>query len=655
MAVTDLLIPRKDWARKLGEEELRAELANYLAIERWARRVVGASGASHEGLTVSVAASNTINGASRANYVCTGANDNATIQKAINDVRDQGGGRIVLLEGTYYFALAVNIWAYCLVEGLGDATICTRKAGDTAAFFSIQTDKALGGTVATNAQLRNLKIDGNWSGGVIGPGNPNGGMITTVDNGATKCLGVIIDNVTVTNYHTGSSPANTAGIWAQSTGCITSNCRAYNTPNNGIFAYATDGITLDCRAWAVGTRAIHVLGVRGKAFHNYAEGPTGIGPAIFDVGTLNGVIVGNVCVRNGGAAGGYSLKTFGATGTLIAFNVGYEAYMQNDSDEVIWIGNKVDIGTNTDINQVGFMWGGSRCAFIANTSKSARAHGIYLIRLHDSVVAFNTSIDSSRGTNNGYSGLMLWFQVTDTLVVGNTIRNPTAGNKPKYAIEEQNVGAPDQNQNNIILLNNFSGSGAVTGPTFFGGINTISDFNASGAAGATKVGSASAVTTFGAAVAQLRFALAAANGVLTTPARADHTHGTPEPTIADQPCTADYAITNAQADVTGASVTYVTTRANVKANITAAFDVDITTTGTGLITGQVLVDGAAQTPKVIVNDPGAVDRRQAQVTFSVVLAAAGSHTIKLQAATANAAGVAVAKQDNTRLCVTFFD
>jgi hypothetical protein len=617
--------------------------------------VTRTSGA-HEAVTVSVAASNTVNGASRANYVATGTNDHTLIQSAIDFVRNLGGGRVILLEGTFKWgSSSVNVWTGVVVEGQGDGTLLTKQSGVTAShdFFYLSSDISGGSTTVYNAQLRSFKIDGNWSGGNNGTGS-GFGAVNVVPNGGNSGSNCLLHDLTVTNVNTGSLTAGAVHVTIPHT--TVSNVRVNGSSRHQVVFASDEGLMFNCRVLSPSSgsgKGIQASGTRAKIWGNYVEGPTGTGGAILDIGTIDGIVFGNTVKRNGGSAGGYSLKLFGATGTTVIGNQMFEAYSQNDADDTIWIGNYVDIGTNTDVNQVGFMWGGTRGTFIGNTAKNARVHGIYLIRMFDSIVQGNVSINASQNSNNGSSGIMLWFQVRKTLIIGNTVRSTTA-NKVKYAIEEQTVSAPDQNNDNIILLNNITGSGAVTGDLFSGGTATITDFNSSGAAGVTKVG-AIAVSTYGAVTAQIRYALASANGSATTPSRSDHVHGTPEPTILNQGATADYTVTNAQADVTGATASYTTSRANVKAVITVTFDVDITTSGTGLLTGQVLVDGAAQTPKVVINDPGAVDRRSGSITTSVVLATAASHTIKLQIAKANAGGTAVAKQDNTRVTVTIYD
>jgi hypothetical protein len=97
-----LFIPRKGWARSAGDASHRDELANYLAIERWANSLK--VGGGKEYATVVVAASNThSSGKTFADFVCNGTNDAAVVQQAVNAVIALGGGKVLLLEGIYYF------------------------------------------------------------------------------------------------------------------------------------------------------------------------------------------------------------------------------------------------------------------------------------------------------------------------------------------------------------------------------------------------------------------------------------------------------------------------------------------------------------------------------------------------------------------------
>jgi hypothetical protein len=101
-----LFTPRKGWARLVADSSYRDELANYLAIERWANSLKisgGGGGGGKEYATVVVAASDThASGKTFADFVCTGTDDHLVIQQAVDTVSLLGGGNVLLLEGQYH-------------------------------------------------------------------------------------------------------------------------------------------------------------------------------------------------------------------------------------------------------------------------------------------------------------------------------------------------------------------------------------------------------------------------------------------------------------------------------------------------------------------------------------------------------------------------
>ncbi|MFE2019893.1 hypothetical protein ACFW9O_17840 [Streptomyces sp. NPDC059499] len=85
------------------------------------------------------------------------------------------------------------------------------------------------------------------------------------------------------------------------------------------------------------------------------------------------------------------------------------------------------------------------------------------------------------------------------------------------------------------------------------------------------------------------------------------------------------------ADVTSCSVTFNTTTANATAVVNCSFDYDITVATTTLGSGRLNVDGVGESRYATFQQgPGnASDRMTAAQSYRVILAAAGSHTLKL--------------------------
>lgn len=108
-------------------------------------------------------------------------------------------------------------------------------------------------------------------------------------------------------------------------------------------------------------------------------------------------------------------------------------------------------------------------------------------------------------------------------------------------------------------------------------------------------------------------------------------------------CSADTTInTGAPADVTGATLTFNTTVANAIAKVEVTWDWRLTATGTGYCYGEINVDGTVEpTRKALFLAQNAETRLPGFTSKKFVLAAPGSHTIKLQCHKDIAAGTAL--------------
>jgi len=90
-------------------------------------------------------------------------------------------------------------------------------------------------------------------------------------------------------------------------------------------------------------------------------------------------------------------------------------------------------------------------------------------------------------------------------------------------------------------------------------------------------------------------------------------------------------------DLTGATVTFSTTHANVICTVTGIFDVSLNTAAAAA-TGHLSVDGSDQTTQAILTMTTATQRATIAQCWTIALAAAGSHTLKLRGALSASAG-----------------
>jgi hypothetical protein len=126
----------------------------------------------------------------------------------------------------------------------------------------------------------------------------------------------------------------------------------------------------------------------------------------------------------------------------------------------------------------------------------------------------------------------------------------------------------------------------------------------------------------------------------------------------------DLVLAQAAADVAGCSLQVTAKEAQNPGLLSAAsipgsvyivfgsFDFDVAgTSGNGLLTGQLVVDAAVQTPKAVYNDTGINQRSTTDQQWIVTGLSPGNHTFKLQGLKQNAAGTGTIRAANTALVV----
>ena len=113
--------------------------------------------------------------------------------------------------------------------------------------------------------------------------------------------------------------------------------------------------------------------------------------------------------------------------------------------------------------------------------------------------------------------------------------------------------------------------------------------------------------------------------------------------------------TTAENPIPGATLTFTTVHANANVQVTGIFDVTTTTAGTGTATGHCQVDGADQANQAIWFLVTASARATIAQSWSVTLAAAGSHTIKLLGMLNAASGVCTFSPTHTTISALVLD
>jgi len=84
---------------------------------------------SAEGTVVVAAKDSPIDLKVKADYICDGVNDDETIQAAIDEVQERGGGQVVLLEGTFLLNYVIYVKSHVTLKGQGYDTLLTPAIG----------------------------------------------------------------------------------------------------------------------------------------------------------------------------------------------------------------------------------------------------------------------------------------------------------------------------------------------------------------------------------------------------------------------------------------------------------------------------------------------------------------------------------------------
>lgn len=232
--------------------------------------------------TVVVAASDSLNKAA-ANYVCDGVADNVEIQAAINAL-PAGGGKVLLLEGTYNCAATITLKSHTYLCGEGWNSIIFQVAGTNA---TVLENVTLGGG-DHDIHVSDLQIDGN---GLNNPALANKGFIKF-----WSVTDISIERVYAHDMRYAGALLNVGFGFSICTRVKVLNCYIYKTGDYGI---ATDGCTfMDICGNLVIDPASHFLGV--------GEGATAVRPSKINIkdnvffadadglASLNGIKLQNV-------------------------------------------------------------------------------------------------------------------------------------------------------------------------------------------------------------------------------------------------------------------------------------------------------------------------------------------------------------------------
>jgi len=217
-----------------------------------------------------------------------------------------------------------------------------------------------------------------------------------------------------------------------------------------------------------------------------------------------------------------------------------------------------------------------------------------------------------------------------------------------------------------IVLGSAAAAGSASTPIRSN--STIAAFDAT-APTTSAVGDAAAVGTaafaarrdhvhgreaFGTPSGSSRFGDANTAGSATTVSHSDHLHARETLRQDTVRCNSTLTLSTSAQDVANCTVTFTTNRTNVKVTVIGVFDFAHTSAGANTAIGELVVDGGSpQTGQALLDEGGV--RGTVMQSWTVTLATAASHTLKLTAKKSINAGTAVANTDHTSLSYMAFD
>lgn len=258
----------------------------------------GDKGETGAAATYVIAASDSVK-KDAADYICTGTNDQNTIQSAINAL-PSGGGKIVLLEGTYtmsggFTANKANV----TIEGMGIGTTTLDLANDSDYLWSVIPISI----VSANVNVKNLSIARSVKGGngigVWLRDDAKNSLIQNVEISNLEAMGIytnsgdgghIFDRVLVNNCN--------YGIEMRVPNCTAQKCVVKNSGDCAIYLGQSDITIIDCTCDTAGHDAIVCNDPRCTIIGNKVYN-SGYSTIYLNPRANHCVVEGNICVNHG--------------------------------------------------------------------------------------------------------------------------------------------------------------------------------------------------------------------------------------------------------------------------------------------------------------------------------------------------------------------
>ncbi len=392
--------------------------------------------------TIVVAASDSLNKAA-ANYVCDGTADNVEIQAAI-DALPAGGGKVVLLEGTYIVTAKLQIRSGTFMEGQGYGTIIYVDDG--------VNDDAIYANGKSNWSIKNLKIDCNRANNIttycihaVGCSDFSIEMCTGIESDGGVFADTSHDFVIYKNlFHT-----------IDHDGISVCSCYGVNIEGNVVHNTTEAGIEVDSASYKVT--------IIGNIVHNTSKAGINIDQQLGFTACHSCVVSGNVVYA---CEFGIDIRDNCYENTIIG-----NYCSENTKDGIYCIGNDNVISNNMLVNNVGegidlvgcsrnilnnnycrgnargiFLFGCPRNTITGNYCYQNKEHGIFLYCSSFNLLNSNIIHNNSQRGVGTYNGISLENDTVDFSAY-NIITNNHFVDDQNSAVSllttDANIGQPD--------------------------------------------------------------------------------------------------------------------------------------------------------------------------------------------------------------------
>ena len=336
-------------------------------------------------------------GTRRADYVCTGANDEVTIQAAIDWVNSVGGGTVILAEGVYVIEATIDIKDKTSIMGMGrEATVLQVPAAVAA-----DVDPVLSGNAVGGFSISKLQVDCNGA-NIAGAYHVNGIYITGAAAEQSLLREVWVDDAEV--------DAGSGG--------------------EGIRVDGDNVVLVDCYVDGSDTAGIVLAGTRLVAHRCYTSGNA----QGFDISSVSAHLAD--CISHEDTAGftiddtGHRLVNCRAEDCL-----GGDGFVLNTTERAVLIA----CAATSCVSGDGFSSTAPvKCVLLGCEAYFNDNHGISLEDGDDCRIEACQVHENSQGTTNTSDGIYC-IDGNNSAIVNNTVREPGAGNRQKYGLEFANA------------------------------------------------------------------------------------------------------------------------------------------------------------------------------------------------------------------------